>query len=180
MLGIPVAFWLFLLCAAGVGLLLRRTPYGFCLYRLGGNPVATSFSGIPNGRLILQTYLLSGLLSGLAGLVMISRFNSAKADFGESYLLITILAVVLGGANPNGGSGRILGLVLALFIFQVLSSGLNFLRVSPFLGIVLWGLIMILVMAINFLLPRMKPRRLQPADAGPGSNRTTPPAAEAS
>ncbi len=170
LLGVPVAFGIFLAAAAGLSLLLNRTRYGFCVYRLGANPVATAFAGIDNRRLLLQTYLCSGLLSGLAGLVMISRFNSAKADFGESYLLITILAVVLGGANPNGGYGRVLGLVLALFIFQVLSSGLNFMRVSPFLGIVLWGVIMIVVMAIHFCWPRL-PRRSQstrtnPAEAG--------------
>ena len=88
-------------------------------------------------------------MCGIAGIIMVSRYNSAKAGYGESYLLITILAAVLGGTSPTGGFGRVAGLVFALAILQVISSGLNLLRVSPFLTIALWGATILAVMALN-------------------------------
>jgi len=89
---------------------------------------------------------------------MIARFNSAKADYGESYLLMTVLASVLGGTSAAGGFGRVSGLVLALVILQLVSSGLNLLRVSAFLTIAIWGLILILVMVVNHLTARYQER----------------------
>jgi len=82
---------------------------------------------------------------------MMSRFNSANAAYGESYLLITILAAVLGGVDPFGGFGRVMGLVLALIILQVISSGLNLLGLSAHLTLAIWGAILILVMAVGYL-----------------------------
>jgi simple sugar transport system permease protein len=87
---------------------------------------------------------------------MMSRFNSAKADYGESYLLMTVLASVLGGVSAAGGFGRVSGLVLALVILQLVSSGLNLLNVNPFLTIAIWGMILILVMVVNYLSARYR------------------------
>ncbi len=148
-LGVPVPLWIFAACASAVAVLLQRTPWGFRLYLLGANPTATLFAGVNNRRVVLSTYLLSGLLCGIAGMIMISRFNSAKADYGESYLLITILVAVLGGTSPTGGFGRVSGLVLAVLILQVISSGLNLLRVNAFLTIAVWGATILAVMAMN-------------------------------
>jgi len=147
--GVPVPLLVFAACAGAVAMLLQRTPWGFRLYMLGANPTATHFSGVNNRRVLLLTYSLSGLLCGVAGMIMISRFNSAKAGYGESYLLITILAAVLGGTSATGGFGRVSGLVLALMILQVISSGLNLLRVSSFLAIAIWGVTILVVMAVN-------------------------------
>jgi len=146
---VPVPLLVFAACAGAMATLLRRTPWGFRLYLLGANPTATHFSGVNNRRVLLLTYSLSGLLCGVAGMIMISRFNSAKAGYGESYLLITILAAVLGGTRATGGFGRVSGLVLALMILQVISSGLNLLRVSSFLAIAIWGATILVVMAVN-------------------------------
>jgi ribose/xylose/arabinose/galactoside ABC-type transport system permease subunit len=90
---------------------------------------------------------------------MISRFNSANAGYGASYLLVTVLLGVLGGVNPAGGFGKVSGLVLAIIILQIISSGLNLLKVSTFVTLSLWGMILILVMAVNNLLLRRKKGR---------------------
>ncbi len=160
LLGVPVPLWIFAVCAIAVAVLLERTPWAFRLYLLGANPTATLFSGVNNRRVTVFAYALSGLLCGIAGMIMISRFNSAKAGYGESYLLITILAAVLGGTSPTGGFGRVPGLVLSLAILQVISSGLNQLRVSPFLTIAMWGAIILLVMALNRILQILERRSL--------------------
>lgn len=149
--GIPMPMIIFVLCAAVMSLILNRTPLGMNVYMIGSNPIACHFSGVHNASVLLWTYLLSGLYAGIAAIVMISRFNSAKADYGESYLLMTVLASVLGGTSAAGGFGKVSGLVMALVILQIVSSGLNLLRVSNFLTIAMWGLILIGVMAVNHL-----------------------------
>ena len=90
---------------------------------------------------------------------MISRFNSAKADYGESYLLLTVLAAVLGGVSAAGGFGKVSGLVISLFILQIVSSGLNLMGISNFLTLALWGIILILVMVIKFLIDHFQQKR---------------------
>ena len=142
-----------------MGLILNHTRLGVNIYMIGSNPIACFFAGVNNTAVLLKTYLISGLYSGLAAIIMISRFNSAKADYGESYLLMTVLASVLGGTSAAGGFGKVSGLVIALIILQIVSSGLNLLRVSNFLTIAIWGIILILVMVINYLAQQIQMRR---------------------
>jgi simple sugar transport system permease protein len=91
--------------------------------------------------------MLSSLLCFLAAVVMMARFNSAGADIAGSYLLITILAAILGGIDPYGGFGRISGLFVALWILQTIASGFNLMDLSPHLALASWGFILLLVMA---------------------------------
>lgn len=162
LLGIPMPLIVFAAAAALMALILNRTPTGMGIYMIGSNAIATRYAGVPNTRVLVRTYLISGIYAGLAALIMIGRFNSAKADYGESYLLLTVLASVLGGVSASGGFGKVSGLVLALVILQVISSGLNLLQVSAFLTIVVWGVILIGVMVVNFLLARRAERRPAP------------------
>jgi simple sugar transport system permease protein len=82
-------------------------------------------------------------------MVVMSRANSAKADYGSSYLLLAVLIAVLGGVNPYGGYGRVMGVVLAVLSMQFLSSGLNMLQVSNFARELIWGALLIFVMVVN-------------------------------
>lgn len=148
--GIPMPMVIFALCAVLLTIVLSQTCFGESIYMLGSNETASHYSGINNRKILMKTYLISGLLSGIAAIVMMSRFNSAKADYGESYLLMTVLAAVLGGTSAAGGFGKVSGLVVALLILQVVSNGLNLLRVNNFLTIAIWGFILILVMVVNY------------------------------
>ncbi|BBK33164.1 simple sugar transport system permease protein [Stella humosa] len=145
LLGVPAGLYLFAATAVLVAIILGRTPLGAAIVMIGSNEKAARFSGIDTRAVIVRVYLMSGLLAGLAALVMMARFNSANAAYGESYLLVTILAAVLGGTNPMGGAGRVGGLVLALVLLQVVSSGFNQLDVSPFLTLAIWGVILLAV-----------------------------------
>ena len=147
--GIPVPLLLFGLAAAGVSVTLRRRPLGLKLAILGSSPRVAAIAGVDVARSIAKVYVASSLLAGLAALVMISRFNSAKVDYGEAYLLMTILAAVLGGTAAEGGFGWVSGLVLALAILQGVSSGFNLLGVSPFVTVAAFGLIILLVMCVR-------------------------------
>jgi simple sugar transport system permease protein len=151
-LGIPVPLLIFLACAGILSLILVRMPLGTRIYLFGSNPTATFYSGVNNKTVLMRVYLISGLLTSVAAMIMIARFNSAKADYGESYVLLTILACVLGGVSAAGGFGRVSGLVVALIILQIISSGLNLFGVSAFLTVALWGIVLIFVMVIKYLL----------------------------
>ena len=157
--GIPMPIIIFAICAAVMALVLNRTSTGINIYMIGSNPIATLFSGVNNRTVLIRTYLLSGLYAGVAAIIMISRFNSAKADYGESYLLMTVLASVLGGVSAAGGFGKVSGLVIALIILQIVSSGLNLMRVNNFLTIAIWGMILILVMVVKYLAEQVQRRR---------------------
>ncbi|WP_213993079.1 ABC transporter permease [Sodalis sp. dw_96] len=149
LLGIPVALVLFLLVMIALWILLEHTTLGRSLYLIGSNEQATRFSGVNTHRVQIIVYILSALLGWGAALLMMGKFNSAKAGYGDSYLLVTILASVLGGINPDGGFGRVLGLILALVVLQMLESGLNLLGVSSYLTMALWGGVLILFIALQ-------------------------------
>jgi simple sugar transport system permease protein len=149
LLGVPIPVILFAALAAAVAFMLDRTSFGLRIYLFGTNAVAARFAGIDNFRVTLGAYLISGLLAAVAGLIMAVRANSAKADYGASYLLLSILISVLGGINPYGGFGKVSGLVLAVLSLQFLSSGLNLLQVSNFAVEMTWGGLLLFVMAIN-------------------------------
>ena len=159
LLGVPLPLIIFLACAGAMAVILNNTPLGMRIYLLGSNPVATFFSGVDNRSVLMRTYIISGLYSGIAAVVMISRFNSAKADYGESYLLLTVLAAVLGGVSAAGGFGKVSGMVLSLVILQIISSGLNLMGISNFLTLALWGAVLILVMVIKYVIENMQARR---------------------
>ncbi len=147
--GIPVALLLFFLVAILLWVLLEHTTLGRSLYLVGSNEQATRYSGVNTVRVQISVYVISALLGWVAAILMMAKFNSAKAGYGESYLLVTILASVLGGINPDGGFGRIIGLVRALIVLQMLESGLNLLGVSSYLTMALWGAVLILFIALQ-------------------------------
>ncbi len=149
--GIPVPFLVFAIFASLMYLLLSRTQFGLELYLFGSNPVATLFSGVNNRKVVFRTYLLSSFLAGIASCVMASRFNAAQADYGESYLLLTVLACVLGGVSPSGGSGRVWGIVVSVVVLQVVATGFNLLGFSSHLASALWGMILLGVVLFNRL-----------------------------
>jgi simple sugar transport system permease protein len=148
-LGIPTPFVLLTVTAIAMSVMLTRSPFGVSAYMFGSNPVATQFSGINTRMLLLRTYTISGLLSGLAGLIMISRFNAAQADYGASFLLLTVLVCVLGGVDPAGGVGRVVDVAVALAILQTVATGFNLMGLSSHLANALWGAILILVIIIR-------------------------------
>ncbi|MGD0720894.1 MAG: ABC transporter permease [Roseiarcus sp.] len=147
--GVPAALLIFLALCAPVAVLLNRSPFGHKIYMIGSNEKATRFSGVDTRRVVLSVYVASSLLAFVAALVMMARFNSANASYGESYLLVTILAAVLGGVDPFGGFGKVGGLLMALILLQVISSAFNLLNFSPFLTVAIWGALIIGVAGLS-------------------------------
>jgi simple sugar transport system permease protein len=148
-LEIPISFIVLMVMSMAVHILLTRTPLGIRIHMIGSNLEATRYSGVDTRRVQIWVYVLSSLLCWLAAIVMMARFNSAGANIAQSYLLITILAAILGGIDPYGGFGRIGGLVVSLAILQMISSGFNLLGFSEHLTLALWGLTLLAVMAVK-------------------------------
>ena len=148
-LGIPVPLIVFAFLALVLHLILTRTAFGLRLTMYGANPLAALYAAVDVNRMLLRVYVIAGMFSSVAGMVIMSRANSAKADYGSSYLLLAVLIAVLGGVNPYGGYGRVVGVVLAVLSMQFLSSGLNMLQVSNFARELIWGALLIFVMVIN-------------------------------
>lgn len=165
--GVPTPLIIFAVLALGLHILLTRTGFGLRVTMFGANPLAALYAAVDVNRLLLRVYVMSGMFAAVAGMVIMSRANSAKADYGSSYLLLAVLIAVLGGVNPYGGYGRVIGVVLAVLTMQFLSSGLNMLEVSNFARELIWGALLIFVMIINTTAwAGMRKRRARPAQSG--------------
>jgi simple sugar transport system permease protein len=158
LLGFPAPMIIFILCAILVAVLMNHAPFGVSVRMIGSNEKATRYSGVATEWMLVGVYVVSSLLCWVAAIVMMARFNSARAGYAESYLLITILAAVLGGIDPNGGFGKVFGLVLSLILLQIISTGFNLLGFSPHLTQAIWGATMILAIAIALVRERWMAR----------------------
>jgi len=161
-LAVPVPFLVLVLAAVAVGLVLTRTAFGTAVYMIGSNAEAARFSGVDTRRTIMGIYTLSGVLCFAAACLMMARFNSASAGYAQSYLLVTILAAVLGGVDPQGGFGRISGLMVALVVLQVIASGFNLLGANQHLTLAIWGGTLVAVMGTRFFLVPLLTRTREP------------------
>jgi len=155
-LGIPVPMVIFLIVALAWHVLLNRTRHGFSVFMVGSNVRAALYSGIHTKRTLTLIYTFSGAMCAIAGILMLTRFNSVRVGHGEALLLVTVLACFLGGVDPFGGFGRVAPVVLALGILQVLSSGLNLLGANQHLSTAVWGLFLIAVMILRWLAPNRR------------------------
>jgi simple sugar transport system permease protein len=160
---IPIPLVIFLLAAVVISFILSRTKFGFDLYMMGTNPQAARFSGINNRGVLLRTYVLSGILSAVAGIIILGRIDAARIDFGESYVLLAIMICVLGGIDPAGGYGRMAGVVLAVVALQLLSTGLNQVLFensgANFFRQFAWGATLLLVLMLNYFSQRQRQRK---------------------
>ncbi len=148
-LELPISFLLFVIVAGLVAAVLKFTPYGLWLMLMGTNPKAAVYAGFPKTGVLVATYAISGLLSGLAGIIIAARNVNVKFDYGSSYLLIAILIAVMAGVKPEGGYGRVVCVVLSAVALQLMSSLLNFGGLSNFVRDFAWGLLLLTFLAVG-------------------------------
>ena len=154
-LGVPTQLWIFLACAMIAAIVLGMSTFGRATYVTGANAVAARFSGIPVDRTILLIYTASGLISGLAAIIFVSRVSTTRSDMGTGLELDVITAVVLGGTSIFGGRGTIIGTLLGLVLMQALKNGLALAGVKGDGTIVVIGLILIATIIISNLVRRI-------------------------
>jgi len=169
-LGLPIPVIVFIVVAIAFVILLNRTVFGFNIYMFGTNPTAALFSGINSDSVLLRTYWVAGVIAGIAGVIFLARTNSAKPDFGASFILLTVLIAILGGVSYTGGFVTVSGLVLAVLSIQFLSTGLNMLMLewfpssaAIFFRQFAWGGLLLGVMVLNYYTEKRRGRSRQPA-----------------
>jgi ribose transport system permease protein len=150
-LGMPMPVWIMAALTAVFMVVAQRTRFGRHLYAVGGNERAALLTGLRVNRIKVAVYTLGGALSGVAGLIVTARLDSAQPNAGLGYELDSIAAVVIGGTSLSGGRGSVGGTVLGCLIIGVLNNGLFLLNVSPFWQQVIKGLVILLAVAIDKL-----------------------------
>lgn len=141
--GIPAIVWLFICCVLLCFYLISLTRFGTHTLFMGDNHTAAQALGLPVQKLRIRIFALAGALSGLAGFVFIARTNSGDPTAGQSYELIAITAVILGGANLFGGRASIIGTAMGVLALGILQNGLNLMAISTFYQILFVGLVLL-------------------------------------
>ncbi len=131
--------------------ILRHTKLGIYALSIGGNETATKLSGVNVDKYKINTYVLCGLLSGLSGILLIARLNSAILSNGEGWELNAIAGVIIGGTSMSGGTGTIHGTLIGIMIVQIVEASLTLLSISSLLNDIIVGSIVILAVSIDAL-----------------------------
>ena len=154
---IPVLFMLFFFVVGAF--VLGQTRWGRYFYAMGGNSEAARLAGINVARLKIITYGISGLLCGIAGVILMFRINSGQPTAGTGIEMDVITATVLGGVSLSGGEGRIFWVLIGCIIIGVLSNGLIILNVGEYYQMVVKGLVLILAVALDKIGQRLSEKQ---------------------
>ena len=155
---ISFEFVLFLIMAVLFYILLHRSNFGRRVFVIGNNPVAAEFSGVRVRRTKLILFCLTGIMSGVAAVLLTSRLGSTRPSIAQGWELEVITMVVLGGVSILGGAGSILGVVLAAFIMGLVTFGLGLLNVPGIVMSIVIGGLLIAVIALPILAGRLQKR----------------------
>ncbi|MEX3854606.1 rhamnose transport system permease protein [Paraburkholderia youngii] len=156
---IPLPFVIVIVAAVLFTVLLQATAFGRSLYAIGANPTAAAFSGIEVAKIRLRLFVMSGLVSALAGIVYTLRFTSARGDNGEGFELSVIAAVLFGGVSIFGGRGSMVGVLLSLLIIGVLKNALTLDDVSSETLTIVTGVLLLASVLIPNLVARWRAAR---------------------
>lgn len=121
----------------------KKTVFGKYCVAIGGNKTAAQLSGINVGKYTIISFVLSGLMTGLAACLMASRLGVGQPNVGEGFEFDVIVAVVLGGTSLSGGKGSVIGMVIGAFIAGFLTNGLNLMDVQSFWQDVFKGIVLV-------------------------------------
>lgn len=167
-LQIPIEFAIFVIAAVIFGVVLHKTVWGRRIYAIGANPIASRFSGIPVNRYRLVLFIVIGVMAGLASVLLTGRIGSTRPNIAMGWELDAITMVILGGVSINGGSGSLLGVVLAIFVLGMFTFGLQMENVPGIVMSMILGGLMIISMIVPILIKRSRRNRLPKAAAAAG------------
>jgi rhamnose transport system permease protein len=156
---ISFEFVLFLVFALLYYVLLHRTNFGRHVFAIGNNPVAAQFSGIRVQRVKFLLFCLTGIMSGIAAVLLTSRLASTRPSIAVGWELEAVTMVVLGGVSILGGAGTIQGVVIAAFIMGLVTFGLGLLNVPGIVMSIFIGALLIFVIALPIVYRKIKERR---------------------
>jgi len=146
---VPVPVIIMAIAFAVGAFILNKTYFGRYFYAVGGNEEASRLSGIKVNSVKFMIYALSGFFAGLAGIVMLSRTNSAQPTAGKGFEFDVITCVVLGGVSVNGGFGKISNVIAGTLIIGILTNGMVLMNVSTYMQMVVKGIVLILAVGFD-------------------------------
>ena len=152
-------FVLFLVLAVAFYILLHRTTFGRLVFVIGNNPVAAQFSGVRVERVKFILFCLTGLMAGVAAVLLTSRLGSTRPSIALGWELEVVTMVVLGGVSILGGAGSIIGVVLAAFIMGLVTFGLGLLNVPGIVMSIFIGALLIIVIALPIVFRMVRERQ---------------------
>ena len=156
---VPMPLIIFLGALAVGYLIIHRTPHGLKTQLFGSNRVASFYCGIDNVKTVFKTYMMSSMLGALTGILILARTNSAKYDYGSSYVLQAMLASVFAGISPLGGKGNVFNILLSVAALQMLDSGFNLLRISSFVRSSTYGILLIIGILLDYLAVKYRQKK---------------------
>lgn len=148
-LGIPVPVLMMAVVFAVSWVVLRKTVFGRRVYAVGGNEASARASGIKTNRVKILVYAISGLLAGLAGIILTAKTGAAQTNAGSSYELDAIAAAVIGGTSMAGGAGGVFGTLFGALIMGVINNGLDILGVESFYQLIVKGVLIVGAVALD-------------------------------
>jgi ribose/xylose/arabinose/galactoside ABC-type transport system permease subunit len=148
-MGIPIPAIIALIVYVVFHFMLTRTRTGRYLYAIGGNEEAAVLSGIKVARYKVFAYCMSGLLAGLASIILTSRVVSGQPTLGEAFELQAIAATIIGGTSFSGGQGTLVGTFLGVVLMAIIGNGLNLIRVSSFIQMMVLGAIIVFAVTLD-------------------------------
>lgn len=146
---VPVLLLIMLLCFVVCNCFLRKTRLGWQARLYGLNKVANRYTGISNAKTLQAVYILSGLLSAVGGMIVLSKYGSVKPDYGTSLTTTIILIVMLSGITIGTGNESVLGVLLSLVTVQLLSSGFSIAGINANITTFLYGVMLLVVVFIT-------------------------------
>ena len=139
-----------------IGWVLANTKLGRYTYSIGSNDTATRLAGVNTKKFRLYPYIISGVLAGLGGILMASRFGAVDPNYGTDYEMNTLAAVVVGGCAMTGGKGTIIGTAVGVILMGVLNNGLDISGISPYWQGVAVGIVLIVALLFDFFTDKKK------------------------
>ena len=159
--GLPNMVIIAILVALLVYYFLNHTRTGRDIFAVGSNPEAAQYAGIRSQRIVFLVYLISGVLSGLAAVLWVSRFESAQTNTALGFELQTVAASVVGGVSISGGVGTVPGVLLGALLLGIIQNSLTLIRISPFWQLAAQGLlILVAVISDRWILSRVERTKL--------------------
>ena len=146
---LPVIY-MFVILAVGA-FVLSSTPFGRSIYAIGGNEDAARLSGINVMRVKIGVFIVSAFVSAISGLILSSRLMAGSPEIGIGWELDVIAAVIIGGTNIFGGEGNLAGTFLGVLFIGVLTNGMILLDVTPYMQLVVRGLVILSAVILNSL-----------------------------
>jgi ribose transport system permease protein len=150
-LGLPIPVIIVMVVFVILYLILNKTVFGRHIYATGGNREAAKYAGVNTKWVTMRTFMISGIMAALAGVVLAARLYSGQPSVGEGFERDAIAASVLGGTSFNGGIGTLSGTVIGVLIIGILNNGMNLLKISSYWQFVVKGCCILGAVYLDYL-----------------------------